>query len=75
MTSKPHDTSTYSWQIQRHILARMDSEARLLTAIDLSEFTAAAAAPVENPVELPDEDPTGAPFEDHEGHDHEGHSH
>jgi trigger factor len=43
--------------------------------VDLSEFTAAAAAPVENPVELPDQDTTGAPFEDHDGHDHEGHSH
>jgi trigger factor len=41
--------------------------------VDLSEFTAAAAAPVENPVELPEEDPTGAAYED--DHDHEGHSH
>jgi trigger factor len=40
--------------------------------VDLSEFTAAATAPVENPVELPDEDPTGAAYDDH---DHEGHSH
>jgi trigger factor len=38
--------------------------------VDLSEFTAAAAAEVENPVELPEEDPTGAAYDDHEGHSH-----
>jgi hypothetical protein len=37
MGTIPADTSAASWQLRREILARMDPEARVRTAIDLSE--------------------------------------
>ena len=37
MPTKPLDTTSEGWVIQREALARMGSEARVKTAIDLSE--------------------------------------
>jgi hypothetical protein len=37
MATRPVDTSKDAWRVQRQILSQMDQEARLRTAIDLSE--------------------------------------
>lgn len=37
MTTRPLDTTSEAWRVQRDIVRRMDGDARLRTAIELSD--------------------------------------